>query len=118
ALIATKPATSKGYILLADLYTGEERAKEAIALLEDATRLFPNDPLILLAKSDAYLVMGKQQQAYDCLEEAFISDALDIDAKAGVLYTAVSRNSKSLDGKALTNLSDLLVEAYPREAKA
>lgn len=118
ALVATKPATSKGYILLADLYTSDERAKDAIALLDNADGLFPEDPLILLAKSDAYLAMGRQKQAYGYLQQAFINEALDIDAKAGVLYTAISNTKKPLGEKALASLSDLLVEEYPREAKA
>ncbi len=118
ALIATKPANSKGYVLLADLYTGDDNAKKALALLDDAGKTFPDDPLILLAKSDASLAMGRQKQAYSLLQQAFSSDALDIDTKAGVLYTAASNPKRSPGAEALTGLADLLVEVYPRETKA
>lgn len=118
ALVATKPSTSKGYILLADLYTGDGRAKEAISLLDGAASLFPNDPLILLAKSDAYLAIDREKQAYEYLQQAFASKALDIDAKAGVLYAAINGTKPSLGEKALAGLADLLVGEYPREAKA
>lgn len=118
ALVAMKPSTSKGYILLADLYTGDGRAKEAISLLDGAASLFPNDPLILLAKSDAYLAIDREKQAYEYLQQAFASKALDIDAKAGVLYAAINGTKPSLGEKALAGLADLLVGEYPREAKA
>lgn len=118
ALIATKPASSQGYILLADLYTRLDRAKEAVAHLADASKRFRDDPLILLAQSDAYLAIGKQKQAYEFLRQAFNSKALDIDAKAGVLYTSLGNKNHQIGEKEVASLADLLVEIYPREAKA
>jgi len=117
-LISEKPKESKGYILLAELYTDVGETKKAISLLDKATILFPNEPLILLSKSDTYLAMGKQRQAYDFLRQAFLSDELDIDAKAGVLYTAVSNRNLPLAIKSVTNLADLLADTHPLETKA
>src|SRR3546814_814698 len=59
-LIAKKPAESKAYILLAELYTKLDKAKQALDLLDKAANLFPNEPLVLLGTSDAPLAMGKQ----------------------------------------------------------
>ncbi|WP_177181167.1 tetratricopeptide repeat protein [Parapedobacter koreensis] len=117
-LAAKKPAESKGYILLAELYTDIEEPKKALALLDSVAGIFPNEPLVLLSKSDTYLAMGKQRQAYDFLRQAFLSDKLDIDAKAGILYTAINEHDHPIDAKYLTGLADLLAETYPREAKA
>lgn len=117
-LVATGPPDSKGHILLAGLYTNSGRPKKAITLLEDATGLFPDDPLIVLAKSDAYLAMGRKKQAYTSLREVLENKALDIDAKAGILYTAVSNERQPFEPKLLTSLADLLTEVYPREPKA
>lgn len=118
ALVDTEPATNKGYILLADLYTNDSNAKKALDVLDNATQRFPDDPLILLAKSDAYLAMGRQKQALSLLEQVFADTTLDIDTKAGVLYTAANNPERSLDAAALAGLADLLVGVYPREAKA
>lgn len=118
SLIARKPKDAKGHILLAELYTKTKQNRKAIALLEDASVLFPNDPLILLGKSDAYLAINKQKQAYDFLRQAFIRTDLDIDAKAGILYTAVANRSRPLAPELLTKLADLLAETYPQEVKA
>jgi len=117
-LVSKKPKESKAYILLAELYTETKQSKRAIALLEEAGTLFPNEPLILLSKSDTYLALGKQKQAYDYLRQAFRSEKLDIDAKAGVLYTAISDRKYPVDAKVVMDLADLLAASYPREAKA
>ncbi|SKB48451.1 Tetratricopeptide repeat-containing protein [Parapedobacter luteus] len=117
-LVAKKPEESKSYILLAELYTNAGKSKKALALLDRAADLFPNEPLVLLSKSDTYLVMGKQRQAYDFLRQAFLSDQLDIDAKAGILYTAIGEQEHPIEGKYVADLANLLAESYPGEAKA
>ncbi|SFC31464.1 Tetratricopeptide repeat-containing protein [Parapedobacter composti] len=117
-LISKKPEGSNAYILLAELYTSTRSPKKALALLDEASRLFPDDPIVLLGKSDAYLATAKPKQAFECLSRAFQSDVLDIDAKAGVLYTAVSDSRKALPDKSLMDLADLLIEKYPRAEKA
>lgn len=117
-LISRNPKESKGYILLAELYINTKEAKKAIALLGEASELFPSEPLILLSTSDAYLAIGKQKLAYDYLRRAFLSEDLDLDAKAGILYTAVSRHKYPIEEKMLLELADRLAESYPREVKA
>ena len=117
-LISKNPAESKGYILLAELYTDTGEPKKAISLLDEATGLALDEPLVLLSKSDAYLAMDKQRQASDFLQQAFRSNKLDIDAKAGVLYSAIANRKHPLATKSLTNLADLLAETYPLETKA
>ncbi|MGK6349733.1 tetratricopeptide repeat protein [Parapedobacter sp. DT-150] len=118
ALIATKPKESRGYILLAERYTDAKETKKAMAILDEAAALFPNEPLVLLGKSDVYRATGKQRQAYEFLRQAFVSKGLDIDAKAGILYTAVGQQEHPLATTSITGLADLLVELYPQEAKA
>ena len=117
-LISKRPKDSSGYILLAELYTNTKETKQALTLLDEAITLFPDDPLILLAKSDTYLAMGKQKQAHSYLRRAFLSDDLDIDAKAGMLYTAAADRKHPIAVKSLTSLADLLAETYPHEVKA
>lgn len=118
ALIARKPKNAKGYILLAELYTKTDEGRKAIKLLDDAADLFPEDPLILLGKSDAYLAMNKQKPAYELLQQAFNNRALDMDAKAGILYSAISNSDHRLAPESLTSLADILADTYPQEAKA
>lgn len=118
ALIFRKPTESKGYILLAELYTKTRQARKAITLLDGAGRLFPKEPLIMLSKADAYRAMGKQKQAYDFLRQAFVNDSLDFDAKAGILYAAIGTDQRRLAEASLLGLADLMTEHYPREAKA
>jgi hypothetical protein len=117
-LVSKKPGSSNAYLLLAALYTETGEMRKALELLDEAAGLFAGDPLILLGKSDTYLAMGKQKQAYECLQQAFLSDKLDIDAKAGVLYTAAGDRKHPIAAKSLTGLADLFVEKYPGEVKA
>lgn len=117
-LIDKEPEDSKGYILLAELYTKTSETKRALALLDEATVLFPKDPLILLAKSDAHLAVGEQKKAYSYLRQVFLSDDLDIDAKAGILYNAASERKYPIGVKELASLADLLTETYPLEVKS
>ncbi len=118
ALVSRQPTERKGYILLAELYTKTKQTKKAIALLDRAGVLFPNEPLLLLGKADAHLAAGKQRQAYEFLRQAFGNDSLDFDAKAGILYTAIAADERRLSEASALGLADLLVERYPREAKA
>lgn len=117
-LVSTAPNESKAYILLAELYTKADETKKAIALLDDAADVFPDDPLVLLGKSDVYLAMEKQRQAYHYLQEAFSSDSLGIDAKAGLLYSTLGNTRHPLDKVYVAELADLFAQTYPNEAKA
>src|SRR5690606_13039612 len=96
-LVAGKPGESKAYILLAELYTKVNKTKKALDLLDEAADVFPNEPLVLLGKSDAYLAMGQQRQAYGFLRQAFDSDSLGLDAKAGILYSALTNRRHPID---------------------
>ena len=116
-LVAKKPDESKAYILLAELYINMDDGKTALELL-DAAEAFHNEPLILLSKSDAYLAMGKQKQAYSYFRQAFRSDSLNMDAKAGILYNALTNKRHSLDSEYVAELADLFAETYPKEAKS
>lgn len=117
-LVAKKPDESKAYILLAELYTKMDDGKKALGLLDEAADTFPNEPLVLLGKSDAYLAMGKQKQAYNYLRQAFASDSLNMDVKAGILYSALAKKRHPLDGAFVAGLADLFVQTYPKEAKS
>lgn len=116
-LVSNNPGESKAYILLAELYTNTDEPEKALALLDEATAIFPDEPLVLLGKSDVYLAMGKQRQAYGYLRQAFSSDSLGIDAKAGILYSAIANQRHPLAETYVTALADLFAETYPREAK-
>lgn len=116
-LVAKKPNESKAYILLAELYTKVNRTKEALHLLDEATAVFADDPLVLLGKSDVHLAMGKQRQAYEYLRQAFLSDSLDMDAKAGILYSALANKRQPIDGAYIAELADLFAQTYPKEVK-
>ena len=117
-LVAGKPEESKAYILLAELYMKVGKTKAALDLLDEATVFFPNDPLVLLGRSDANLNMGKQRRGYEFLRQAFGSDSLDMDAKAGILYRTLANKQRPLDREYVVELADLFAQTYPREAKS
>lgn len=118
AVIAGGTDDPKAYILLSGVYNETGETKEALALLDQAEDRFPGQPLVLLSKSDTYLAMGKQRQAYNCLQQAFGDDNLELDAKAGILYNAVSNKRRPLDPEYVALLADQFAAAYPAEAKA
>lgn len=118
ALVAKEPDVSRGYILLAELYVSIKNGRKALSTLDLAEKRFPQDPLVWLSKADTYQATGKSKPAYDYLRKAFLSEGLDIDTKAGILYTALSNEAKQMDGNSLTRLADVLVETYPREPKS
>ncbi|MEC3879563.1 tetratricopeptide repeat protein [Parapedobacter sp. 10938] len=116
--VAKKPRESKAYILLAEMYTKADDAEKALDLLDEAAAIFPHEPLVWLGKSDAYLAMGKQKQANRYLREAFGSDSLGMDAKAGILYNTLANKRQPLDQGDVGGLADLFAQTYPKEAKA
>src|SRR5690606_26073994 len=58
------------------------------------------------------------RQAYGFLRQAFDSDSLGLDAKAGILYSALTNKRRPIDREYVAELADLLAQSYPKEAKS
>lgn len=118
AFLEQPPQTVRSHMLLAELYTLTQKPRRALSTLDVASERFPDEAVILLARADAYLAMGRERQAYDSLEKAFLGDHLDIEAKASVLYTTVSSEASSLSEASIHKLAEILTDKYAQDPRA
>lgn len=113
-----KPETVRPHMLLAELHTLTDKPRRALATLDVAAGRFPDEGIVALGRADAYLAMGRQRQAVDNLRQAFAGNQLDIDAKASVLYTTLSNETRPLGDAAIAELADMLASQYAQDPRA
>lgn len=118
SFLKRKPETVRPHMLLAELYTLTQKPRRALSTLDMAAERFPDEGIVLLGRADAYLAMGRERQAFDSLEKAFMGDQLDIDAKASVLYTTLNSGAESLSAASIAKLAEILAQKYSTDPRA
>jgi len=118
-LIETFPSNTRYLGILADLYLSLNKKDEAFALYEKMEKMNPSDPLLHLSLANYYREKGDKEKSYQELKKAFQNPDLDIDTKINILlsYYVITEINKELTSQAL-ELTTILVEAHPKEAKA
>ncbi|MDX5480836.1 MAG: tetratricopeptide repeat protein, partial [Hymenobacteraceae bacterium] len=117
-LLATNPTEIRYFLAQAELYNASQKPDEAIATLDKALRLEPNNPFAHLMLSDLNRQKGNIAESEKQVKVAFASAELDIDTKVRILVDLI----RQLPNPAIENVSlelvDLTIEAHPEEAKA
>ncbi len=118
-LVATYPDNIRYLGILADLYLSQSKKEEAFALYSKMEKMNPRDPLLHLSLANYYREKGEKEKSFEELKKAFQNPDLDIDTKIKILlsYYVATETNKELTSQAL-QLTELLVEAHPKEGKA
>lgn len=104
---------------LADFYLSNGKVEKALALYEEILKTDENNILALTALADVYKRQGDEEKSLEYSKKAFANSEIPIDAKISVLYNYIKfyDQKKESIGDAF-QLSDILIEAHPNEAKA
>jgi tetratricopeptide (TPR) repeat protein len=117
-LLALNPTEVRYFLAQAELLNASKKPDEAIAILNKALRIEPNNPFAHLMLSDLNRQKGNKAEAEKEVQMAFNSAELDIDTKVRILVDFIRQlPNPEIEGVAL-KLVDLTIETHPEEAKA
>jgi predicted Zn-dependent protease len=95
--IVKQPQSREFVVGLADLYADQKRTDEAIRLLEQARRIFGDDPALAMRIANVYEGGGKYAEAEQELRKLLADDPLDADAMNSLSYMLAGRNLRAAE---------------------
>ncbi|WP_343669777.1 tetratricopeptide repeat protein [Chitinophaga sp.] len=118
-LVNQYPGEVRYYLLLADIYSANDRQDEAIALYKSSLELDAANPRALIALANYAKKSGNHAQYWSYLTRAFANPDYNIDEKVSYVYPYLQMQgtdtTKLREG---LQLAQLVIEAHPEEAKA
>jgi tetratricopeptide (TPR) repeat protein len=119
-LIITFPSESQYYHLLAQYYESEGKSGKAKEIYTRALEMDSEDPVASIALAESMKASGDEAQYLLRLKPLFNRSEVNIDIKVKELYPYISKLPNVKDGvpKALLELSKIMTEVHPDDAKA
>lgn len=118
-LLELHPEEIRYYGMIAELYQANDKKENALKIYKKMKAMDENDPHTRIALAEHYKSIGKYDSSFFELKHAFVNLDLSIDVKVKILlpyYMLIDKDS--LLRKNAFELSKILVETYPLEAKA
>ena len=112
------PDSTKGYILLANLYLKLEKPKDALKVLDEGHKRLPEDPYISLSKADAYHALKAEDKSAQELKKAFASDKMNFESKMRLLISLMANGKDEQMASLIDELANGLTNSYPTDARA
>ncbi len=116
-LLAENPTDVKNHIYLSGVLLEKGKKDEAIALLQKAKLIEPENFEIDLALADIYQSQRKNELAIGPLKTAFANPAMPVDNKIKIVSLMLPRFSNSMVVKDATELVQIAVKVHPNDAK-
>ncbi|MDP3717332.1 MAG: tetratricopeptide repeat protein [Acidobacteriota bacterium] len=98
---AKNPASREYVVGLADLYTDQKRADDAVRMLEQARKTFGDDEVLTMRMATAYEVGGKLAEAEQELRRLMAEDPLNANALNSLSYMLADRGLRLPEAVAL-----------------
>jgi len=117
-LLEGNQADVKNYLYAAGLLLQKGNDQEALKVLTKAQQLEPNNFEINLALADIYRKQKNDQAAFSSLKLAFESSEMPLSEKLKIIAALFPNLNQALVAKNVTELSKLVAEKNPAEAKA
>ncbi|MCJ8165627.1 tetratricopeptide repeat protein [Pontibacter sp. E15-1] len=117
-LLATNPSEVRYFLAQAELLNASKKPDEAIAILDKALRMEPNNPFAHLMLSDLNRQKGNKAKAEEEVKFAFASPELDIDTKVRILVDFIRQLPNPEIEPVALELVSLTIKTHPEEAKA
>ncbi|MFK7947795.1 MAG: tetratricopeptide repeat protein [Saprospiraceae bacterium] len=120
SLIMTFPTESQYYHILAQYYDAQGKAGKAKETYKRALKANPEDPVASIALAENMKAEGNEAQYLLGLKPLFNRDEVGIDIKVKELYPYINKlpNVKNGVPEALLELSKIMTETHPNDAKA
>mgnify|MGYP006194149607 FL=1 len=116
-LIAENPADVKNYLYLSGILLEKNKQDEAIALLQKAKTIEPNNFEIDLALADVYQSQRKHELAIVPLKSAFAQVEMPNANKIKIIAAMLPRFNNQLVVKDATDLAEIAIKTQPNDAK-
>ncbi|MBE5320258.1 tetratricopeptide repeat protein [Pedobacter sp. MR2016-19] len=117
-LLEGNQADVKNYLYAAGLLLQKGNEPEALKVLTKAQQLEPNNFEINLALADIYRKQKNDQAAFSSLKLAFESSEMPLSEKLKIIAALFPNLNQALVAKNVTELSKLVAEKNPADAKA
>ena len=117
-LIADNPQKAKYYLFLSELYSTNNLIDKAINTLKKGIKLNPNSGLLHLELAEIYRNKQDQNNSFNELLLAFADPEIELDQKVRMVVGYQPRFPDSAAKSSALQLSKLLVDVHPTEAKA
>lgn len=114
-LISDGPADVKNYLYLSGILLEKNKHAEALALLQKAKALEPDNYEIDLAMADVYKSQKNNEMALGPLKNAFAHPAMPAASKAKIIGGMLSRFNNPVVAKDATELAQAALKAHPNE---
>jgi len=117
-LLEGNQADVKNYLYAAGLLLQKGNDQEALKVLTKAQQLEPNNFEVNLALADIYRSQKNDNAAFSSLKLAFQSNEMPLTEKLKIIATLFPKMNQPVIAKNVTELSKLVAEKNPTEAKA
>ncbi len=116
-LLSENPTDVKNYLYLSGVLLEKGKKDEALALLQKAKLLEPENFEIDLAMADIYQSLRKNELAIVPLRAAFAHPAMPIENKVKIVSQMLPRFSNAMVVKDATELTQIAVKTHPNDTK-
>ena len=117
-LLEGNQADVKNYLYAAGLLLQKGNDPEALKVLTKAQQLEPNNFEVNLALADIYRKQKNDEAAFSSLKLAFESNEMPLTEKVKIIAALFSKLNQPIVAKNVTELSKLVAEKNPADAKA
>lgn len=116
-MISEGPADVKNYLYLSGILLEKNKQAEALALLQKAKALEPDNYEIGLALADVYQSQKNNELAVEALKSAFANPAMPVANKTKIISAMLAKFSNPGIAKDATVLAQTALKAHPNEPK-
>ncbi|WP_199138471.1 tetratricopeptide repeat protein [Pedobacter sp. ASV12] len=116
-MISEGPADVKNYLYLSGILLEKNKQAEALALLQKAKALEPDNYEIGLALADVYQSQKNNELAVEALKSAFANPAMPVANKTKIISAMLAKFSNPSIAKDATVLAQTALKAHPNEPK-
>jgi tetratricopeptide (TPR) repeat protein len=116
-LLTDNPADIKNYLYLSGILLEKNKKEEALALLQKAKGIAPDNFEIDLAMADIYQADKKNELAIIPLKSAFASTEMPVASKIKIVSQMLPRFSNPTVVKDATELMQIAIKAHPNDPK-
>jgi tetratricopeptide (TPR) repeat protein len=116
-MLTENPADIKNYLYLSGILLEKNKKDEALALLQKAKGIAPDNFQVDLAMADIYQAEKKNELAIVSLKSAFANSEMPVADKVKIVSLMLARFSNALVVKDATELMQIAIKTHPNDAK-
>lgn len=117
-IIEKNPAETRYLLLMGDLYLDDNQLDKALQYYEQAKKIEPENPSLILSMVNYYEKVNDKQAAQTELQKAVTNQSMDVEVKLQLLtrYLAILQQGKQ-DMKHVNALFETLFEQHPNNSR-